>query len=417
MATAGLFNMLGGEGEAAMQRQLDEQRATKFAEMTQDQRFANMGYSAGAGLGRGIAGAFGVDVRDPEIKAAAMKQRIASDIDYTNLDSVKKGIKSLAEAGFSKDAQDLTKALEASELNKANITAKTAEKLTPEQKNAERLASLKLSLNSLKNADQTNPAVMEAISRVQAEYDALSGLTAKPEAKISFGPDAERISKELYGTSFDKLEAKQAAVVNKKVQEQDIILKATGAPKQTVINAQENSFAKQRGEMQAKSLAEAETQAKSSANAVNRLAGMEKLNQGSLITGPLAGTAIGAGQFLSSLGLLSPQSASTLASSEVYDKQAKDLVMQDLGGKLGAQISDADRQFIEARIPQLKNSVLARAELIGKLKDIHKKNIDYYQRMSKHANAKGSLNDFDFASSAPDTGPALGTKENPIKLK
>lgn len=83
MATAGLFSMLGGGDEAAMQRQLDEQRATKFAEMTQDQRFANMGYSAGAGLGRGIAGAFGVDVTDPTIRQAAQLRKLASEFDTT----------------------------------------------------------------------------------------------------------------------------------------------------------------------------------------------------------------------------------------------------------------------------------------------------------------------------------------------
>ena len=61
----------------------------------------------------------------------------------------------------------------------------------------------------------------------------------------------------------------------------------------------------------------------------------------------------------------------------------------------------------------------SRTELIAKLKEIHKKNIDYYQRMSKHANEKGNLNDFDFASGAPETpkAGAVGTKENPIKLQ
>jgi hypothetical protein len=181
-----------------------------------------------------------------------------------------------------------------------------------------------------------------------------------------------------------------------------------------VTNTQETAFAKERGQLQAKTLAEVETQAKASANAVNRLANMEKLNQGPLISGPLAGSAIGAGQFLSSLGLLSPDAAKTLGSSEIYDKQAKDLVMQDLGGKLGAQISNADREFIEARIPQLRNSQPARTELIKKLKEIHNKNIDYYQRMSKEATKKGNLNDFDFASGAPDNTesakPPVATK-------
>lgn len=414
MAKEGLFGV-GGADEAALQRQLDEQRATEFAKMSNAEKLGNLAYTSTAGAGRALLGAFGVDANDPEVRAKITKQRIANEIDYNDLNSVAEGVRKLAQGGFAEDARQLATALENTKKTRAEAEAKLAEKMTPEQRNARELSSLKLKIDGLKQMDQADPAVKQALETFQAQYDALSGLTAKD--KISFGSDAERIARALFGTAFDKLTPEQAARVNKEVFEQEKILKATGAPKQTVINAQEGAFAKQRGELQAKSLAEAETQAKASSNAVNRLTGMEKLNKGTMITGPLAGTAIGAGQFLSSLGLLSADSAKTLSSSEVYDKLAKDLVMQDLGGKLGANISNADRDFIEARIPQLRNSAQARTELIGKLKEIHSKNIDYYQRMSKHANAKGSLNDFDFASSAPDTGPALGTKENPIKLK
>lgn len=414
MATAGLFNT-GGSDLEALQRQLDEQRANDFSKMSTSEKLSNLAYTSTAGLGRAVLGAFGVDATDPALKATLLKNRIASEIDYTDHNSVAEGIRKLSQGGFVEEARQLSAALDTSKKTRAEAEAKVAEKLPTDVRTGRELASLKLKIDGLKKMEQTDPAVQQALENFQAQYDALSGLTAKD--KISFGSDAERISRALFGTTFDKLTPEQAARVNKEVFNQEQILKATGAPKQTVINAQETSFAKQRGELQAKSLADAETQAKASSNAVNRLTGMEKLNKGTMITGPLAGTAIGAGQFLSSLGLLSPDSAKTLSSSEVYDKLAKDLVMQDLGGKLGANISNADRDFIEARIPQLRNSAQARTDLIGKLKEIHTKNIDYYQRMSKHANAKGSLNDFDFASSAPDTGPALGTKENPIKLK
>lgn len=76
-----LFGMLGDE--AAMQRQLDEQRAQAFAQQTQEQRLASMGYSAGAGLGRGIAGAFGVDVTDPVVRQATQLRQLASEFDTT----------------------------------------------------------------------------------------------------------------------------------------------------------------------------------------------------------------------------------------------------------------------------------------------------------------------------------------------
>lgn len=394
-----------------MQAQMLEQRAAQFAQMSPDQQLGMMAYKAGNNVGTGLAGAFGVQTQDPMIQRATKLRELAGQYN-TNTAA---GIRQMADA---LRTQDPELALQLSQ--KAAAMDLEAAKLTSEQALAAQRVREKQAIDpfqKLVESGKYTPASLEAYQQSGKPADLVMYEKPEKEAKIAFGSDAERISKQLFGTDFNKLSPEQAGRVNKAVLDQETLLKATGAPKQTVINAQEGAFAKERGQLQAKALSEAETQAKASANAVNRLASMEKLNQGSMITGPLAGTGIGAGQFLSSLGLLSPDSAKTLASSEVYDKLAKDLVMQDLGGKLGAQISNADRDFIEARIPQLRNSQQARTELIGKLKQIHSKNIDYYQRMSKYANKNNSLNDFDFASSAPDTGPVLGSKENPIKLK
>ena len=94
--------------------------------------------------------------------------------------------------------------------------------------------------------------------------------------------------------------------------------------------------------------------------------------------------------------------------------------MQDLGGKLGAQISDADRKFVEARIPQITTSAKARTELLEKLDEIQRNKIEYYRKMNAHANKFGNLNEFDFSEQySPIQTPsaAPGTRENPIKLK
>lgn len=394
-----------------MQAQMLEQRAAQFAQMSPDQQLGMMAYKAGSGVGTGLAGAFGVDTQDPTIRRATKLRELASQFN-TNTAA---GIRQMADALRTTDpdmALQLSQKAAAMDLEAAKLTSEQA---LAAQRGREKAAADPF--QKLVESGKYTPASLDEYQRSGKPADLVLYEKPEKEAKISFGSDAERISKQLFGTDFSKLTPVQAARVNKEVLSQETLLKATGAPKQTVINAQESAFVKERGQLQAKSLAEAETQAKASANAVDRLSGMAKLNQSSMITGPLAGTGIGAGQFLSSIGLLSPASAKTLASSEVYDKLAKDLVMQDLGGKLGAQISNTDREFIEARIPQLRNSQQARTELIGKLKEIHKKNIDYYQRMSKYANKNNSLNDFDFASSAPDSGPALGSKENPIKLQ
>lgn len=387
---AGLFDMLGGD-EAAMQRQLDEQRAAQFAQQTQEQRLAGMGYKAGAGLGRGLAGAFGVDVQDPALKQAAELRRMAQDYDISSPEGLMQMAQAIrttnpqAAIQLAEKAQSMMQSLSVTSKNmREKQAADPFQKLlesgkytTPSMKKYKESGDV----GDLETVDKADPTVL---SETADGVFLINKVTGQKIARIGSAPER--------------------------------------ATKVSVNNAQESAFAKERGQLQAKTLAEVETQAKASANAVDRLSNMEKLNKGSLITGPLAGSAIGAGQFLSSLGLLSPESAKTLASSEVYDKQAKDLVMQDLGGKLGAQISNADREFIEARIPQLRNSQPARTELINKLKEIHKKNINYYQRMSKEATTKGNLNDFDFASGAPDNKesnkPATATKRfNPATGK
>lgn len=88
MATPSLFGMLGDE--AAMQRQLDEQRAQAFAAQTQEQRLAGMGYQAGAGLGRTVAGMFGADTTDPIVRKASQVRQLASQFDTTTPEGMAK---------------------------------------------------------------------------------------------------------------------------------------------------------------------------------------------------------------------------------------------------------------------------------------------------------------------------------------
>jgi len=110
-----------------------------------------------------------------------------------------------------------------------------------------------------------------------------------------------------------------------------------------------------------------------------------------------------------SLGLLSKENAASLSSSEIYSKNAKDLALQDIGGKLGTGISTADLIFIEAKIPQITNSPQARAELIQKMKEIQQGKVGYYKDMIGHVQKFKNLNDFDFSKNmpVPPVSPAL----------
>jgi hypothetical protein len=95
----GLFGGMGTPEE--MQRQLTEQKALQFANMTPQQQTSYNIYKNTGNLGRGLAGAFGVDVQDPAIKRATMLRQMASQFDTNSVE----GLKQMAQALQSTDPE------------------------------------------------------------------------------------------------------------------------------------------------------------------------------------------------------------------------------------------------------------------------------------------------------------------------
>jgi hypothetical protein len=95
MATQGIQGLFGGMGTPEeMQRQMTEQKAMQFATMSPQQQMSYNIYKNTGNLGRGLAGAFGVDVQDPAIKRATMLRQMASQFDTNSVD----GLKQMAQA-------------------------------------------------------------------------------------------------------------------------------------------------------------------------------------------------------------------------------------------------------------------------------------------------------------------------------
>lgn len=88
----GLFGGMGTPEE--MQRQMTEQKAMQFATMTPQQQTSYNIYKNTGNLGRGLAGAMGVDVQDPAVRQATMLRQLASQFD-TN---TPEGLKQMAQA-------------------------------------------------------------------------------------------------------------------------------------------------------------------------------------------------------------------------------------------------------------------------------------------------------------------------------
>lgn len=95
MATQGIQGLFGGVGTPEeMQNAINEQKAMQFATMSPQQQLSyNIAKNTG-NLGRGLAGAMGVNVQDPAVRQATMLRQLAMQYD-TN---TPEGLKQMAQA-------------------------------------------------------------------------------------------------------------------------------------------------------------------------------------------------------------------------------------------------------------------------------------------------------------------------------
>ena len=69
---------------------------------------------------------------------------------------------------------------------------------------------------------------------------------------------------------------------------------------------------------------------------------------------------------------------------------------------LGANPSNADREFIEKTVPNLSTSATARAQLLDFMEKKAKGNIDLYKRADSHARKNSGLNGFNYLDADQD---------------
>lgn len=375
MATANpsLFGMLGDE--AAMQRQLDEQRAKAFAEQTREQRLAQMGYEAGSQLGRGIAGAFGVEAIDPEVRQKVMLSRIASEIDPTNEQSVTEGIQKLRSAGFKDQADAVYKGY----LENAKLKAEAVAKLR-EQDPALKLAATgnftPASVAAFKKSNDYTDLVPKARNTQVVGIAKGTEVPVYEDDQGQFtyvqGADGKQTRAPYYG-GVDRTTAKTSIDASTKGR---------------------TAFSEEISKLDAKRVDEAIKTRDSAKATVASLDQLSKLDDQGLISGAYATGRVGATNLLATLGLASPDDVKRLASSQNYQKVAGDVILGVLGGKLGAGFSNEDRKFIEGLVPQLETSPMARRQLIAFMRAKNMAIIDETVRLEDYARTNEGLKGF-----------------------
>jgi hypothetical protein len=134
MATQGMQGLFGGVGTPEeMQQALSDQRAAQFATMSPQQQLSYNIFKNTSNLGRGLAGAMGVDVQDPAIRQATMLRQMAAQYDTTTPE----GLKQYAQA-----LQSVSPELGARAMQQAQMMEEQQSKINLQKTQTERMAAL-----------------------------------------------------------------------------------------------------------------------------------------------------------------------------------------------------------------------------------------------------------------------------------
>lgn len=420
----GLFGVspesLNAQREQALQAQ-----ALQYAQLDPNQQ-AQMGfYQAGSRLGTGLAGLMGA--QDPEMQRSVLRQQLLKTADTNSVKGLQDLAISLQQRG---DIPGYMQAIQKSqELAKSQgaLSSQTAETALKQAQITEVPGQIEL------RKAQAKKAGFDQLSEEQAQDAARTALTAQGISPVKIESIVKNPkARESYFTFIsDKTQITDAGgrvlLVNK---EDGTIIKDLGAAadKSTKINLNvnqkgEEAFVKELGKLDAGKVADAFTARETAAGAINSLNKLASLPANQLISGQFATGRVGATNLLTTLGLASPEDASRLATSQEYQKVAGDVVLQTLGGKLGAGFSNADREFIASLVPQLETNPEARRKLIifmqGKNQEIVKETVrlEEYARANKGLNGYKPLIPLSVTPSKPNSLAGLSDAELEAKIR
>jgi hypothetical protein len=420
MATDIVQSLFGVTPEMYQQQQAAaaDKRALTLAQLDPMQR-------AEFNIGRGayqLAGALGAP--DPQLELISFRQSVARNLDPTDPESIKAGIQALKDRdpqGAMLLTGEYRKALESGAL----VQQRKAERMTPEQRNALAYA-----------ATMGEPGSEQFKLAYQAKLEQLTskegqGKTPEQRNAEAFAATKGDVGSPAYAKAFqekfEELIAKKPTANIKEVgvavgrslpvyldvnNNQQFVFATDAEGKQvrkpyvggvdrttakvsaTSQTVQENAFSKQLGEGQAKRYEAAVGLRDNAISTMNTFNTLAALDDQSLISGAFASGRVGVGNLLNTLGFMSGKDAATLARSENYQKVAGDAVLAAIGGKLGGQISEGDRKFVERIVPQLENSPAARRELINYMLDKNRKIAEEATRVIDYAETKRTLSGF-----------------------
>lgn len=400
-----LFGITPDMYQQSQQARADQQ-ALQYAQLSPFQQ-ANYAISRGANMlggaiGRGLGG------EDPELARITARQQISKQINYADPASIAKGVEMLQQAGDGQGAMMLADVYRKAESEKALAAQRTAQAgreakqaIPNEIQIANELASLENSLLQVENLPDS-PDRTNAKNLLNARLAALRSLTSK-EKTVAANIKEVGVAKGSDKAVFLDVNNDQQFIYDKDAEGKQVRVPYSGPVDRTTAKTNvggvklpegESEFVKELGKIDAKKVGDALTARDNATSTINSLNKLASLPDNDLISGQFATGRVGVTSLLQTLGLASPSDANKLATSEQYQKVASDVVLQTLGGKLGAGFSNDDRKFIQGLIPQLETSPAARRKLISFMQDKNQSIIEESTRLETYARQNRGLSGF-----------------------
>lgn len=429
MADGVLSMFMTPEQYQLMQNTAQQQRALQFAQldpMAQAQYGMFLGGSQlGTAIGRGLGG------EDRQLKLISQRQALSQNIDPSNPESILKVAQEASRLGDQQFALSLADYARQASSEIALAKQRLEERrnsVAPDIQIAQYKAKLSNGIAALKDA--TDPEAIAQREALQRELDGLptkgadstpeirnaeslalqKGARGTPEFNAEFKTQLERLTTKEGGkpTKVGISQATGDAVfqdpatdrlftytmqdgkqVRKDFTGRIDQLTAKTEVKQTMEQKAEGKFLEGMAGVDVKRVESAIAARENALGAIEDLDRLAQLDDKNLIGGSFAAGRVGATSLLNTLGLVSGKDADRLSASEQFTKTANDLVLKAIGGKLGAGISNADRDFIRDIVPQLETSAAARRELIKYMRNLNTKVVDETTRLESYAREKG----------------------------
>ena len=248
----------------------------------------------------------------------------------------------------------------------------------------------------------------------------LEGYTLAPgQARFEGGQQVARLNE--VEKPYDELAKLRADLDAGRISLQDYMARreimTTRAPGTTVnVNTEgqyDKEFQKQLAQGDAKQIDDYRKGAESGRNMIKTIDDLEARNPNAL-SGGGAGARLEIANWLSGWTGVDIVDPEVLKDSQVYNAQTSKMILDSLGGSLGAGVSNADVQFIKNTVPKLEYSQEARQDLINYLRQRASDNIDLYNRARAYGEEHGGLKGFESFPVDPKTKRGQPTlKANP----